>query len=463
MVDAGASLHVVPQSGGDLGEISSVGAPTTDGPLAPDRDLAQRRLKAELILDGLMMAGLDALALGGPDWALGSDWVLEQVRESRAPLLAANLWCGGEQPFPPGKVVEVGGRRFGIVGVTTGRVDGCEITPLAPALREAVARLGPVDATVALVPARDDRELAMALDEPMGIDVVIDARGRHAQGAPERRHDAWVYGAGTRGKQLGVLSWTWTPGADAWAPEGMLGLIEDKIARSEQRLAAQRARLEQPLDDAARARVQTQVEAYETQLVTQRAELAAAATGATHVLSNTEIQLAKSLPEDPATRARIDRTLEAIRSMETGSMLQPLRVPHRVPDNAAWAGSDVCATCHPSEHAQWAQTAHAHAWTILVAEKREMDTECFGCHATAVGLPHGPDAPAAVGPFRDVQCEACHGPSLAHARTPTEGPPDPSPGVSVCVRCHDGSRDEGRFDHATYRPRILHGATDGGP
>lgn len=408
-------------------------------------------------MDALQLQGLDAMAIGGHDWKLGARWVVDHLVQAQAPVLAANLWCGGQQPFPGEKVVTVGGKRLAFVGLALGEPgDDCEIRDPVSALDNALAGLDQVDLTIGLVPALDDRQLAMVLGpDHAGLDLVIDARGFHSHHQPQQRGSAWVYGAGSRGKQLGVMELQWVPGGAGWAPQGQVEAAQSKIERLEERLTTQQNRLSIEQDPDARARLERAIESFQAQITRQRAELAALAEGpARNRIDNREIQLPKSLPEDPETKALVDATLQAIRA-QTASPTRML--PHRIEGNGRWAGSDTCVACHQAEHTQWTGTAHAHAWSTLVAEKRESDQACFSCHATAVRQEDGPQDPQEVGAFRDVQCEACHGPSRAHVEDPAEVKPLRTPGPEVCVRCHDGEQDGGRFDYPTYLPKVRHG------
>ena len=90
-----------------------------------DADRPQRLAKARLIADAWKLAGIDAVAVTEADWAMGAADLREIVKD--LPVLAANLTCGGESPFPASAIVERGGWKVGIVGLTTGTVDGCEV------------------------------------------------------------------------------------------------------------------------------------------------------------------------------------------------------------------------------------------------------------------------------------------------------------------------------------------------
>ena len=126
-----------------------------------------------------------------------------------------------------------------------------------------------------------------------------------------------------------------------------------------------------------------------------------------------------------------------------------------------YVGSATCQGCHPAEFAQWKATPHARAWDTLAA--RSMDPACFSCHSTGSFHPQGPQSAAEVGVLKNVGCESCHGPGRDHAGSTAT---DHRPGLAVvdqvtCVQCHDGVQDEGRFDYASYLPRVVHGVAAG--
>ena len=83
----------------------------------------------------------------------------------------------------------------------------------------------------------------------------------------------------------------------------------------------------------------------------------------------------------------------------------------------------VCGSCHIGAQTQWAQTGHADAWRTL-ANSPARQQFCENCHAVT-GL--GNNATAANAGwattrdlrYKDVQCEACHGPGLDHSTNPT--------------------------------------------
>lgn len=424
-------------------------------------ELEQRRMKAELIARTMSASGLDAVALGFSDWALGTDFVRSLAAEHRLPVLAANLQCGDERPYPGQKVVEISGRKVGLVGVTEGTVDGCVVEPAAPALKRAIAELGPVDVVLGLLPYDSDRTLAEVLGPgDLGLDVVVDARGKYAVAGPDRKGASWAIGAGSRGKSVGVLTLTWTEGARQWGVEGQADRLKKEVETTRARVDAVDARIAKgEADPVAEQRLRAQREAYARQLTQAERQLAALDGAVLNRLTTREIQLAASIPDHPETAALVK---EAKRRITKAGGADPDRFVARIaPEGSPFAGGEACVGCHQAEHAQWSTTGHARAWQVLVAEDRAMDDDCWSCHVTGAGSPGGPAKAAEAGGLRDVQCEACHGAARDHVAAPDTVKPVRDPAVSVCATCHDGKQDGGRFDPATYRPKVVHG--DGAP
>jgi hypothetical protein len=400
------------------------------------------------------------MALGATDWTLGSAWVRALVDDKKLPVLAANLQCDGESPYPPSKVITRGGRTFGVVGITVGTVEGCEVSAPAPALIAALEQLGDVDVTVALLPVRTGPELAALGLADAPFDIAFDARGMHTRAAGEKSGNTWMYGAGNKGKSLGVLSLTFVPGATTWEPVGQADAVAKGIERLEQRLAATQNRAKSETNPDRQALFERQTTSYQGQLDKERKRFVEMSDRDTegNLLRNSEVQLSRAIANHAETEALVVAAKEAIGSEEVQA--SPNTAPHRIADGP-FAGSDACAQCHRAEFLQWAGTAHARSFQTLFADKRHLDDDCFSCHVTGAGQPGGPASPDRVGGFRDVQCEACHGPARAHSLDPANADlkPTADPAQEACVTCHDGDRDGGRFDFGTYRPKVVHKAS----
>jgi hypothetical protein len=428
----------------------------TPGSPVREKVLTQRRIKAELILAAYHESGIDGVALSASDWGLGTQEVLELGERFDVPFLAANLVCDGKKPLPGARVLTAGGKRVGVIGITEGPVEGCEVTDVGAAVADALKGLGKVDVVLALAPfVRPDQYGPL---DGVGIDLILDGRGRHSAGKPDRMGSSWMIGAGSRGKHVGVLDLVFREGASGWSPGDPAAALRDQLQRYEERLEQTRGRAKVEIKADRRASFQKQVEAYEGRVAKLEVEIEAAQRGgATHTISGREVALSRDVADHPATRALVDAALDRLGPEITSSAVSTAMARRLATPKSPFGGADLCMSCHPSQHAQWGATPHAQASQTLIREKRSQDLDCYGCHNTGVGAQGGPADPSEVGGLRDVQCEACHGAARAHALAPATTPPTHAdPPASVCVTCHDGERDEGRFDHDSYRSKVVH-------
>ena len=107
----------------------------------------------------------------------------------------------------------------------------------------------------------------------------------------------------------------------------------------------------------------------------------------------------------------------------------------------------VCGSCHVGMYGEWKGTKHANAWNDLQDSGHAAES-CEACH-TVGGNGNVVDNPAgwvATGDdrYKDVQCEACHGPGLEHVTNPDATQPLASILVGVtlksgCGECHQGA------------------------
>lgn len=410
---------------------------------------AQRRAKAAAILDAWAAVGIDAVAFSADDWRLGRDEVTRRAAAG-LPVLAANLVCGDARPFPASRVVERGGWKVGFVGVTAGTLDGCTTEDPLVAAKAALEGLGDVDVRVLLAPVSSPDQRRMS-DATLPVDLVVDPSGRTDEIPP-----AWGGGlalaAGSRGKMVGVATLVDGGGPGPWLAEGVLERLEaDRVRLAERRTSAlERAKV--AADAAARARLEKQAASYDGQLAEKDAEILAvrSASGSTARRFSLAIrELDAKIADHPPTAAIVAAALASL------GPVAPTTTPRRGPAGSAFAGAEACASCHVQQNAQWGQTPHAGAWASLVTDGHAADADCTACHATGVGQPGGPSGPTDVAGLRDVQCEACHGPSAAHVADPGVLPVRDPP-VDTCRACHDGQRDGGRFDPTAYHAKVIH-------
>ncbi|GAB4402407.1 MAG: hypothetical protein Kow00123_12720 [Anaerolineales bacterium] len=90
-----------------------------------------------------------------------------------------------------------------------------------------------------------------------------------------------------------------------------------------------------------------------------------------------------------------------------------------------YKGPDQCAACHSAEARAWQNSTHAKATSAVPPDA---DRACLRCHTTAFDASEGTCA------YKDVECEACHGPYVeGHPRSTVMKLPADS---SACQECH---------------------------
>jgi len=113
-------------------------------------------------------------------------------------------------------------------------------------------------------------------------------------------------------------------------------------------------------------------------------------------------------------------------------------------DEARYVGSEICAGCHPTQHAafiKYSKKAHSSKSLRLMAKglTAEELTGCYACHTTGYGKPGGFVSFEATPKQADAGCEVCHGPGSTHSET---GDPAAIKGkltIADCEGCHNAS------------------------
>jgi len=120
-----------------------------------------------------------------------------------------------------------------------------------------------------------------------------------------------------------------------------------------------------------------------------------------------------------------------------------------------FVGVEACKACHTAEHAQWSETAHAHALTTLANAKKDGDFACLTCHVTGAGEEGGFRTAQDTPHLAAVTCEGCHGPGAEHAARPAKGYGKIE--IASCIGCHNRENSP-KFDYYVYLPKVSHGS-----
>ena len=413
-----------------------------------DLRLSQQREKARLMAENMSALGWDAWVPGDADWELGVDFVQGLIRSYSLPILAGNLRCG-EMSYPGHRLVERDGRRVGFVGVVDYTLDGCEVGDPIKAAREAVEALGDPDVVVGVFHGSSQLD-GKILNAVAGIDFFLNGQSGRSMANPKKVHNSFFVGSGRKGKKIGRLDLYWKGNDGPWIPQGEEDAVEERISRYRVIIERTQESLKDATDPKTLERLKKRAEHYQEQVKKQTELLAdKGQSGSTRRFKNHLVGLDSKISDHPATKTMLEASKERIDSIAKQSA-DTSRVGH-----LPFLGSETCRACHIPQYTQWKETRHASAYATLVADNRAMDSECFACHVTGAHHPKGPQLPTSVGLLQDVGCESCHGPGQAHLAQPV-GTMQAAKAEQSCVTCHDGIKDEGRFDPDTYLPKVRH-------
>jgi hypothetical protein len=361
---------------------------------APGGTSLYDRARFEAILAGELAQGLVAHNLGGPEVALGIEYLQRLAREKQIPLISANLRDpAGRRILEPCRIVESGGMRVALIGVfkTYAAIASARDfdigDPRSAVLATLAAIAGQFDRAVVLAHLREDDLRALAADLPE-VDAVIG--GPTGQSiAPERVGQTIVASATNKGKFLICLALT---------TDRRTGAISADVVELSDKFH----------DDPA------------------------------------QLELLRSFRNELGRRD--------FDAAETG--LAP-RLPGRSPPGFEIAGNGECRACHAEEFRDWNSSQHARAWETLVTGGVHVDPACQVCHTTGYGLPGGFQSLARSAGRVAVGCENCHGPSRAHVERPKQRTPFAA--REQCTRCHDRENSP-QFEFDAYWRQVAHGS-----
>lgn len=283
----------------------------------PRRQDAPRVLsKAELVLEQMEAQGTAAMAVGERDLAQGLDWLRKATggRGKKMKLLSANLVDkAGKAPFAASVVLEAGGVKLGVVGLSPEGSPAGEPglkgrPPLEAALAEArrLRQKSKVDTVVVLAALPYQEAVKLALQAGDAVDFVVQSSEARGLGIGELvgTHTA-VFPAGELGKQIARLELR----VDGPGPSVDLGSgsrARQQLAVVDANLLKAHGQLAQARDEQTRADLTRTVVELEGRLreLEAQVDVKAPPGGRAHQLSY--ITLGLSVADDPGLKPRVD-------------------------------------------------------------------------------------------------------------------------------------------------------------
>lgn len=175
-------------------------------------------LDGRVVVEMMNVMGYDAMVAGNHDFNYGYEHLLEISESMYFPLLAANVYKGGETLFEPYTIVEVGDKRVGIFGLATpettfkthpNNVIGLEFGDIVVAAEKMVKELKDqgVDMIIALAHLGLEGEYTSTLvaNEVDGIHLIVDGHSHHFLEEGLWVRDTLIVQAEEYTKNLGVV------------------------------------------------------------------------------------------------------------------------------------------------------------------------------------------------------------------------------------------------------------------
>jgi hypothetical protein len=125
----------------------------------------------------------------------------------------------------------------------------------------------------------------------------------------------------------------------------------------------------------------------------------------------------------------------------------------------SYVGAEICKGCHEKEHTSF--TTHSkmsNSFHSIARMKKGLTGEeikkCYECHTTGYGKPGGFRSEAETPGFKNLGCEACHGPGSTHASSGNPKEIKKHLEIKDCEMCH--AKD--RVAAFNYKPLLFGGA-----
>jgi len=355
----------------------------------------------DFVVEAMNAMRYDAVTMGQLELDRGAEFMRAYAPKFQCPVVVSNVrFTSGEAPWKETAVVQVGGRRVGILGLVSGDYgQGPDALAQAGFVFEepmtAIGRLLPelekqCDVTVVLAHL-EAKELDRVVREGRGIDLVVAGYNPNPVNAQPDSAATTVLRPGQRGEYVGLARVT--PGAKG-SPATVSGvetvMLEMAKFPEDEALAARLAALKKEIEAETR-------------------------------------------------KAQLEQELKAQEGLVLGQ--------------DRYLGGDTCARCHAGEVGWWNSDPHARAFATLEAKGKQADAACLKCHVTGDGMPGGFGGLGTTANMKNVQCESCHGMGTQHDWT---GATALRPNEATCRTCHvpEWSPD---FNYTTYLGRLGHG------
>lgn len=379
------------------------------------KDFQRQQLfeKAKVLVEGYNRMGYNAQLVGHHDLNLGLAELRQLQEMADFPFLSANLTDAGsgELVFEATAEVEIGGVKVGILGLTLDTIPEYYLEKASPAKPLAVT--SSLEAAKKHIPGlRERNDLVILLsanqvetnrkiaEEFPQVDLIIDPLielGNHAVWVDEEQliekvGNVMLMRTDSQGARLGTLDITWYPDGRP------LTVIPLDVAPPEGRSLYWFER----------------------------------------------VSLEPHLLEDPEIALLVD-------AFKKGSAFVDTEKLPALHEKDKFLTVATCSACHIEQTEFWKTTTHSTAFASLEATEDQWRQDCIACHV--VGYGQAFIAPEDAEPYKNVQCESCHGLNPQHPLDPVAHQ-WPRIEEKSCLVCHNEAQTFSEFRFLTERRKV---------
>ena len=400
-----------------------------------DTERAEAIRKAELIVEAYNRMGYRAMAVGSSDIAAGIDTLKALEKKAKFTFLSANFFENAESSdhkliFTPHIIIEIGGLRVGILGLTLNTMSRAYLAKAAPntmvgdpieAAQKSLAELkGKTDLVIALSHIREETNFEL-IEKLKELEIVVDPCIQYGN------HHTWLK---DEAEWLVVKDGTMVFRSDGQGAR--MGVVDIELVEPRGKLVSA-DRLHQ-LDEAVKAGTAKPEEVAELE-----------AGRGKNQFSLTRVSLEPHHRTDP----EMDMLIEEWKKKIDPSTVA--RLEEQLPKRGEFLTVEKCGGCHQKVLAFWKETKHSHAWASLEETSDQHRFDCVGCHSLGYGQAFLDTSK--VGAYANVQCESCHGTNPKHAEEPAKNHFSRVSKVD-CIVCHNKEQTREEFNFAQARAKI---------
>jgi len=419
--------------------------------LPPGRHLNLAQINAEGIVEAYNVLGYEAVGISRIDLAAGVDFLMGLQKKSNFTWLSANLVDGkNSRPlFSPFIIKKKTGLRIAVLGLTgSGAANEPQerknylILPWQDLLPKFMEEISSQADFVILLSSLSPLENEQISQQFPNINIIIQAGMYSHNQNPVLANNTLICQTEKQGKYIGQLRINWKKNG-TWTDEATDAILRKRqeldrlvwqIKMVENQGDPQIVHKDSPATLQSYYKLVERMKTVEKEISDAQQKVNQPQENST--FNNTFLALTSTLADDPAIEEIINKTRTKINAFGRSSGNDITM--------SDYVGSQACMKCHDEIGERWQLTPHAHAYETLAQKNQQFNLKCLPCHVTGVSILDKEPSLALSLPdsLRNVGCETCHGPGMAHTVNPEEEKLNDSPDAYLCLQCHSTEHDD---------------------